>query len=117
MPEFKNKEEYLKWKAERVTAISEKLKKQKDEQEKSQESKEEEEKLNNLWICPDCLSSNNISEVKCQCGYTANVKYLKYLRGSITPSELYKKIKDYYDAGNDEEEGEIMGSDMFIAIC
>lgn len=72
MPEFKNKEEYHKWKTER-----------------EKQAKREAE-LKKIWICPECLSSNDTSQLKCNCGYSVDETLLKYFRGNLTSSELYK---------------------------
>lgn len=103
MPEFKNKEEYEKWKAQRTASIVERLQNQKEEEEKLRKLKEEEEKLRNLWICPECISSNDISQLKCSCGYAIDETLLQYVKGSLTSEELYKTISNELFIGNNEQ--------------
>lgn len=79
MPEFKTKEEYEKWKSEKIKS-----------NEKRAQKLEEEEKLRNIWICPECMSSNNKSQHNCQCGFTIDENTFQYFRGNLTPVELYK---------------------------
>jgi DNA-directed RNA polymerase subunit M/transcription elongation factor TFIIS len=102
MPTFKNKEEYQKWKAEKAASIVEKIQNQKDEEERQQKLKEEDEKLNRLWVCPECISSNDISQLKCNCGYVIDETLLQYVKGSLTAEELYKAISNELFIGNNE---------------
>jgi predicted amidophosphoribosyltransferase len=95
MPTFKNKEEYQKWKAEQ-------LQNQKSEKERIQKLREENEKLNRLWVCPECILSNDISQLKCDCGYVVYEPNLQYLKGSITSEELYKTISNERFINNNE---------------
>lgn len=81
MAEFKSKEEYEKWKAEKAKRNADKLQKLK-----------EEERLKNLWVCPSCLSANDNSQLKCNCGYSIDKTLPNYFSGYLTASELYKTI-------------------------
>lgn len=92
MPEFKSKEEYEKWKAEKIKSNEEKIQKIK-----------EEERLRSFWVCPECLSSNNNSQLKCSCGYTAEKTLFQDYRGNLTSSELYKTILNEFDVFNDNK--------------
>ena len=87
----KTKEEYEKWKAERAKSNAERLQKEKDE-----------ERLRNLWICPQCLFSNDKTQAKCNCGYAVEKENISLFRGNISPSELYSKAIDYADHQNAE---------------
>lgn len=50
-------------------------------------------KFKNLWICPQCLSSNSNSELKCRCGYSLDINYLQDMRGDITPEEVFNTMQ------------------------
>lgn len=82
MPEFKNKEEYLKWKATKL------------------EESQKEAALSKTWICPECLSSNENTINKCNCGCVADEHIFSFLKGSITSHELYKIILNEFDLFN-----------------
>lgn len=92
MPEFKNREEYEKWKSEKI----------KSNEDRSQKLKEE-ERLKKLWVCPDCLSSNDNPQLKCSCGYTIDKIPLNFFNGNLTASELYKIILSEFDLLNDTQ--------------
>lgn len=79
MPEFKNKEEYTKWKAAKL------------------EQSKREAALSKLWVCPGCLSSNENTITKCNCGYVVDEQIFSFLKGNITPQELYKIILNEFD--------------------
>jgi RNA polymerase subunit RPABC4/transcription elongation factor Spt4 len=89
MPEFKDKEEYEKWKAEKLKSNIETLK--------------EDERLSKLWICPECLNSNDNTQTKCQCGYTAAERLLNYFRFNITANNLFRMIVGDKKLGDDEK--------------
>jgi len=82
MPDFKNKEEYIKWKASKL------------------EQSQKEVALRKTWICPECLSSNENTINKCNCGYVADEHIFPFLNGNITSHELYKIILNEFDLFN-----------------
>lgn len=90
MSQFKTKEEYEKWKAEKI----------KSNEDRAQKLKEE-EKLKKLWVCPDCLSSNDNSQLKCSCGYTIDKIPLNFINGNLTASELYEIVLHEFFLLND----------------
>lgn len=82
MPEFKNKEEYDKWKASKLSQL------------------QKESDLKKLWICPVCMSSNNISNPACKCKYVAEEELLFFFSALMTSQELYKAILNEFDVFN-----------------
>lgn len=104
MPDFKNKEEYQKWKAERLKSSVEKMQAEKEAEKQALEKVREDERLSKLWICPECLNSNDSLQLECQCGYTLDEKYSEYFKGNLKSTRLYKIIKDMYDFNNDDKE-------------
>ncbi len=82
MPEFANRAEYEKFKAEMI----ERLRK--------------EEELREKWVCPQCLSFLPLSCMRCRCGYTAVQSLFPYLRVEITSSELFGIVRNEFHVGN-----------------
>jgi hypothetical protein len=89
MPQFKNREEYDKWRSEKIRSNLEKIEKEKQE-----------EKLNRLWVCPACLSSNDKSQLTCNCGHVLIEKEFQDYRGNLSSGDLYKTIKNEIFIGN-----------------
>jgi len=83
MPEFKTKHEYAQWKAAKM------------------EESQREAALNKIWVCPECLSSNENAVTKCNCGYVVNERIFPSLKGNIKSQELYKIILNEFDMFND----------------
>lgn len=104
MTRFQTKEEYEKWKAEKLKRSIEIQQAQKEAEGQILEELKEEDNLRGIWICPECLQTNDNSQLKCQCGYTPDEKYSEYLKGNVTSSEIYKVIEDAYYFNNDEKE-------------
>jgi hypothetical protein len=85
MPEFANRAEYEKWKAEVLDHL-----------------RREEEERRKTWVCPACLSLLPLSHLQCQCGYAAEQSFLRYFRGDVTPSELYETVRNEFHGGYEE---------------
>jgi hypothetical protein len=85
MPEFANRAEYEKWKAEVLDHL-----------------RREEGESRKKWVCPACLSLLPLSQPRCQCGYIAEQSSLRYLRRDVTPSELYETVRNEFHAGQEE---------------
>lgn len=102
MAQWQNKEEYEQWKAARVASIEEIQQEQKEEEERLRKLKEEEERQERIWICPECIAQNDISELKCKCGYIADEISLQYLKGNLTVEDLYKTILNELSIDNTE---------------
>lgn len=102
MADFKNKEDYEKWKAERLNDPK-KREEARLETIRQDNKRLEEEKLSKLWICPECSNANDNSATKCQCGYTPDAKYCEYFGGNLTSAELYEIITDKNLKDDDKE--------------
>jgi hypothetical protein len=85
LPEFTNRAEYEKWKAEVLDHL-----------------RREEEESGKKWVCPACLSLLPLSHLRCQCGYIAEQSFLRYFRGDVTPSELYETVRNEFRGGYEE---------------
>lgn len=103
MPEFKNQEEYEKWKTETLKRSIEQKQAQKEAEKLRLEELKEDERLSKLWICPECLNVNDNFLKICQCGYVLDEKYSEYFKGNIKPSELYEIITDDFLYDDDKE--------------
>jgi|GEM_PF-3864534 rubrerythrin len=104
MPEFNNKEEYEKWKAEKLKSNIDRIQSLREEERLRLEKLKEEEKQSKLWVCPACLNSNDISQIKCQCGYTVDEMFLEYCKGNLTPVGLLKGINEAIATKNNKLE-------------
>jgi ssDNA-binding Zn-finger/Zn-ribbon topoisomerase 1 len=87
---FKDRKEYEQWKAEKVKNNLNNLLK-----------KKEEERLKSIWICPECMSSNDNPRF-CSCGYTLNMILRSHFSASLTSGELYESILSDIDTDEDK---------------
>ncbi len=86
MPEFANRSEYEKWKAEAVGRM-----------------RKEEEERKVTWVCPACCSVLSISSMQCRCGYTAGQSLLPYFMGDVTSFRLYETVRNEFHSGDHEK--------------